>query len=103
MSLFLFGNDTGAKSHDNVTTGSGVIILMAYMSFDAFTSNWQGALFKEYEMSSYQMMAGVNLFSCLMTSVSLLQQGIFYTSLLFMSQYSRFLLDCIILSICSAC
>jgi len=103
MSLFLFGNDSGSgKGHDNVTTGSGIVILMAYMSFDAFTSNWQGALFKEYEMSSYQMMAGVNLFSCLMTSVSLLQQGIFYTSLLFMSQYPVFVRDCLLLSLTSA-
>lgn len=73
------------------------------MTFDSFTSNWQGELFTEYKMSSIQMMAGVNLFSCLLTSVSLLQQGVFYTSLAFMSQYSRFLLDCIVLSICSAC
>jgi len=81
----------------------GFFILIGYMAFDAFTSNWQGELFTEYKMSSIQMMAGVNLFSCLLTSVSLLQQGVFYTSLIFMSQYSRFMLDCIILSICSAC
>merc|ERR1740131_368857 len=49
------------------------------------------------------MMAGVNLFSCLLTSVSLLQQGVFYTSLSFMSQYSMFVVDCVILSLCSAC
>jgi adenosine 3'-phospho 5'-phosphosulfate transporter B2 len=40
-------------------------------------------------MTSIQMMAGVNLFSCLLTSVSLLQQGVFYTSLLFMSQFPK--------------
>merc|ERR1711974_537531 len=55
-----------------------------------------------YKMSSIQMMAGGNLFSCLLTSVSLMQQGIFYSCLVFMSQYSAFLFDCIILSICSA-
>merc|ERR1719481_1791219 len=102
MVAFLMGNDDGKKA-DNVTTFSGFIILIGYMAFDAFTSNWQNELFSEYKMSSIQMMAGVNLFSCLLTSVSLLQQGVFYTSLIFMSQYSRFLLDCIILSICSAC
>merc|ERR1712130_306705 len=75
---------------------SGVIILMGYMAFDSFTSSWQGALFTEYKMSSIQMIAGVNLFSCLLTSISLMQQGIFYSSLVFMSQYSAFFFDCII-------
>ena len=95
--------NSDSKKADNATTLSGFFILIGYMAFDAFTSNWQGELFTEYKMSSIQMMAGVNLFSCLLTSVSLLQQGVFYTSLIFMSQYSRFMLDCIILSICSAC
>eukprot|EP00092_Neocalanus_flemingeri_P107816 GFUD01138386.1.p1 GENE.GFUD01138386.1~~GFUD01138386.1.p1 ORF type:complete len:506 (+),score=138.74 GFUD01138386.1:120-1637(+) len=101
MVAFLMGNDDGNKA-SNATTFSGFIILIGYMAFDAFTSNWQGELFTEYKMTSFQMMAGVNLFSCLLTSVSLMQQGVFYTSLAFMSQYSRFMLDCIILSICSA-
>jgi adenosine 3'-phospho 5'-phosphosulfate transporter B2 len=101
MVAFLAGSDEGKKA-SSVTTFSGVVILMGYMVFDSFTSSWQGQLFTEYKMSSIQMMAGVNLFSCLLTSVSLLQQGIFYSSLVFMSQYSRFMVDCIILSICSA-
>merc|ERR1719187_1917341 len=102
MVAFLMGNDDGKKA-DTVTTFSGFMILIGYMAFDAFTSNWQNELFSEYKMSSIQMMAGVNLFSCLLTSVSLLQQGVFYTSLAFMSQYSMFVVDCVILSLCSAC
>jgi adenosine 3'-phospho 5'-phosphosulfate transporter B2 len=50
------------------------------MLFDSFTSNWQGELFVQYRMSSIQMMAGVNLFSCLLTTVSLVEQGGFITS-----------------------
>lgn len=102
MTAFMFGNEEG-KTTNTVTTFSGVIILFGYMVFDSFTSNWQGELFKDYKMSSIQMMAGVNLFSCLLTSVSLLQQGVFYTSLAFMSQYSLFVVDCVVLSVCSAC
>ena len=41
------------------------------------------------------------LFSCIFTLNSLLQQGAFYSSLVFMSQFPRFAWDCIILSICS--
>jgi len=102
MAAFMLGKEEG-KSTNSVTTVSGIIILVGYMAFDSFTSNWQGELFQDYKMSSIQMMAGVNLFSCLLTSVSLLQQGIFYTSLSFMSQYSMFVVDCVVLSLCSAC
>jgi len=102
MVFFLFGKASSGKTDDSVTTLSGVLILVGYMAFDSFTSNWQGELFKEYSMSSIQMMAGVNLFSCLLTSVSLLQQGVFVSSLLFMSQFPRFVVDCLLLSLCSA-
>ena len=51
---------------------------------------------------SFQAMCGVNLFSCLLTSVSLLQQGAFFDSLVFMSQFPSFTFDCVILSFCSA-
>ena len=50
----------------------------------------------------FQAMCGVNLFSCLLTSVSLLQQGAFFDSLVFMSQFPSFTFDCVILSFCSA-
>ena len=63
-------------SKDAVTTTfSGLICLMGYMSFDSFTSNWQSEVFK-YKMSSMEMMFGVNVFSCLFTSWSLIQQGL---------------------------
>lgn len=63
------------KSGDAVqTTFSGLICLAGYMAFDSFTSNWQSEVFK-YKMSSMEMMFGVNVFSCLFTSWSLIQQG----------------------------
>ncbi|KAG7163201.1 Adenosine 3'-phospho 5'-phosphosulfate transporter 1-like [Homarus americanus] len=74
----------------------------SYMSFDAFTSNWQGELFSQHKMSSVQMMCGVNLFSCLFTTTSLMQQGGFSTSFNFMLTYPAFFWDSLILSICSA-
>ena len=101
MCAFLFGK--AEDSHpEQSTTFAGAIILFGYIVFDSFTSNWQGALTREYNMTPYQMMAGVNLFSCALTSVSLLQQGVFSTSLEFLVQYPQFFMDCITLSICSA-
>ncbi len=68
---------------------TGAIILLGYMVFDSFTSNWQNRLFDTYKMSSVQMMCGVNLFSCLLTAASLLQQGTFAASMVFMSKVGR--------------
>ena len=45
MVAFMLGKETGGHS-DGVTTVSGIIILVGYMSFDSFTSNWQDSLFK---------------------------------------------------------
>ena len=101
MALFLFGSPA-SKNANTTTTFSGFILLIAYLCMDSFTSNWQNELFKTYKMSKAQMMCGVNLFSCLFTSVSLMQQGAFFESLVFMSQYPKFTYDCVVLSICSA-
>ncbi|XP_054716774.1 adenosine 3'-phospho 5'-phosphosulfate transporter 1-like [Uloborus diversus] len=95
---------SGRKTSDiaTVTTASGIAILVAYIVSDSFTSNWQSALFKQYQMSSVQMMCGVNFFSCIFTSISLLQQGGFMKSFLFLMKFSSFLSDCVLLSVCSA-
>ena len=76
MVLFLFGSSDTAKAKNisnQTTTGimgyinwmSGFILLIGYLGTDAFTSNWQGKLYESYNMHSIQMMAGVNLFSCI--------------------------------------
>ncbi|PNF23605.1 Adenosine 3'-phospho 5'-phosphosulfate transporter 1 [Cryptotermes secundus] len=101
MAFFMLGS---ADDHKGVavTTFSGLILLASYMLFDSFTSNWQGELFSHYGMSSVQMMCGVNLFSCLFTAVSLAQQGGFIHSINFMTEFPKFVFDCLVLSVCSA-
>lgn len=101
VSMFLLSS-TADKHPSTVTTFSGVIILIGYIVFDSFTSNWQDNLFK-YKMSSVQMMFGVNLFSCLFTVGSLLEQGAFFESLGFMTRHSEFAFHAVLLSVCSAC
>ncbi|KAH9507303.1 hypothetical protein Btru_056868 [Bulinus truncatus] len=102
LSMFLLTSGDVTKRKDTVTTTSGLIMLIGYMLFDSFTSNWQGELFTHYKMSSIQMMAGVNMFSCLLTSVSLIEQGGFIDSAAFMVRHPEFIWDALILSICSA-
>ncbi|KAG7460710.1 hypothetical protein MATL_G00201660 [Megalops atlanticus] len=101
VSMFLLSSAT-QKHPSTVTTFSGVVILGGYIMFDSFTSNWQDNLFK-YKMSSVQMMFGVNLFSCLFTVGSLLEQGAFFDSVAFMARHSEFAFHAVLLSVCSAC
>uniref|UniRef100_A0A670I3W9 Adenosine 3'-phospho 5'-phosphosulfate transporter 1 n=1 Tax=Podarcis muralis TaxID=64176 RepID=A0A670I3W9_PODMU len=100
VSMFLL-----SSSHDKhlstVTTFSGVVLLAGYIVFDSFTSNWQDALFT-YKMSSVQMMFGVNVFSCLFTVGSLLEQGALLESVRFMARHSEFAAHAVLLSVCSA-
>jgi len=62
---------------DGGTTISGVILLGGYLLLDSFTSTWQNALFVNYAVTSIQMMCAVNMFSCLLTAMSLFQQSSF--------------------------
>lgn len=102
MLLFMLSSLDSSHSEGKTTTLSGVILLILYLSCDSFTSNWQGVLFESYRVTSLQMMFGTNLFSCVFTAVSLLQQGSFIQSLQFMLQFPAFSLDCVLLSISSA-
>lgn len=103
VALFLLNSGDVTRHKGSVTTVSGIILLAGYMGFDSFTSNWQGELFKRYKVSSIQMMTGVNMFSCLLTGVSLLEQGGFFDSFAFMARNHLFVVHAIVLSLCSAC
>lgn len=85
MVFFLMGSANGSYT-SSITTMTGVLLLTLYMTFDSFTSNWQNDLFKSYQMTSIQMMCGVNLFSTLFTAASLAIQGGFMESLNFASE-----------------
>lgn len=70
---------------DGATTLSGVILLGSYLLLDSFTSTWQNALFTDYGVTSVQMMCAVNMFSCLLTAMSLFQQSSFSLIFSFMT------------------
>lgn len=71
---------------DGATTESGIILLGGYLLLDSFTSTWQNALFVEYGATSVQMMCAVNMFSCLLTAMSLFQQSSFPLIFSFMTK-----------------
>ena len=102
VACFLLAADPSADEHTGETTFAGVVILLGYMMFDSFTSNWQSEVFSTYKVSSVQMMFGVNTFSCIFTVGSLLLRGAFFSCLSFLFAHTEFALHAALLSVCSA-
>lgn len=102
VSLFLLSADPSGKRTTAATTFSGAVILLGYMVFDSFTSNWQSELFNTYKMSSMQMMFGANLFSSLFTIWSMIEGGNFLSAVEFMFGHPEFAFHALLLSMMSA-
>lgn len=101
VSLFLLSVATG-KHNSAHTSISGVCLMLGYMVFDSFTSNWQSKLIKEYKLNSVQVMFGTNVFSTLFTGVSLIQNGGMLSSISFMYQHPDFGYHASVISLTSA-
>lgn len=93
---------SSALNSSRQDTSYGVMLLCVYLLCDSFTSQWQSKVYKQYGIDQYQMMLGVNVWSMLMTGITLLQSGEGLTSFAFIMGDSKALLHMIILSITSA-
>ena len=103
VAMFLLAADPSAeREHTTETTFAGVVILLGYMMFDSFSSNWQSEVFSTYKVSSVQMMFGVNTFSCIFTVGSLLFRGVFFSCIMFLFTHVEFAMHATLLSVCSA-
>ena len=101
ISLFLLAGDPSGKRTSAATSFSGAIILLGYMTFDSFTSNWQSELFSVYKMSTIQMMFGASLISCLFTMWSMTWGGNFLSAVGFIMTHPEFAYHATILSLAS--
>ncbi len=56
VSVFFLANGENAWSTvDRATTMAGVVLMSGYLAFDAFTLNWQKALFDKHRISKWQV------------------------------------------------
>ena len=73
VTIFMLSADPDVDQHRSVqTTLAGIVILIGYVAFDSFTSNFESKVFKDYKVSSIQMMLGKSLLGyshCLLASV----------------------------------
>ena len=100
--MFTFSEKARPETDGREDTAYGVILLAMYLTCDSFTSQWQSRVYKQYGIDQYQMMLGVNIWSTIMTAITLIQSGEGVTSLAFIMSDSQAFLHMMILSITSA-
>ena len=89
-------------SLDPRTAIPGAVLLLTYLSVDAFTSNWQNRLFREYAISPYQCMLGINIFSTMLGVLNLVQEGQLFSASGFLLTHPDAFWDVMVMSLCSA-
>ncbi|CAM9600056.1 unnamed protein product [Scytosiphon promiscuus] len=103
VSMFSLSQSSGPKDgEENNTQAIGIFFVSMYLVCDSFTSQWQDRIFKKHKIDQYQMMFGVNCFSIVFTTFSLLTNGGFADSFRFLSTYPEALYHVVTLSITSA-
>eukprot|EP00434_Breviolum_minutum_P042189 symbB.v1.2.037537.t2/scaffold5565.1/size25819/2 len=74
LSLFVAGGNVSSENAEG-SSFYGICLLMAFLWFDSFTSNFQEKLFKEDNMSKYNQMLYMNLSSALVATSILVFSG----------------------------
>ncbi|EIE27556.1 DMT family transporter: UDP-galactose/UDP-glucose [Coccomyxa subellipsoidea C-169] len=100
MLFFLTGPVSSKRQHaksDAVLWGS--VLMLGYLGFDGFTSTFQDKLFKGYNMSTYNQMLYVNLFSSLVSLCGLVSSGQLLPALAFIARHPEALSSIFVLSL----
>uniref|UniRef100_A0A7S2HMN6 Sugar phosphate transporter domain-containing protein n=1 Tax=Octactis speculum TaxID=3111310 RepID=A0A7S2HMN6_9STRA len=102
VAIFTFSKSSGGKEVE--TEPIGILLLVMYVTCDAFTNQWQKRINKEYSKSvdSYQMMFAVNSFSIMFTVSYLLLSGEMWIALEFITYHPKCLAHIFINSVTSA-
>ena len=106
VAIAILGDSTSSSgSNETLTlTGGvlGVLLMFGYTCTDAFTSQWQGHLFRTYGVSSIQMMLATNVLSACMLFVSVLASGELALTVQFALRHHEFVVHAVLLALSSA-
>eukprot|EP00931_Biecheleriopsis_adriatica_P011893 TRINITY_DN11298_c0_g2_i1.p1 TRINITY_DN11298_c0_g2~~TRINITY_DN11298_c0_g2_i1.p1 ORF type:complete len:381 (-),score=68.74 TRINITY_DN11298_c0_g2_i1:39-1181(-) len=98
---FLLTGDIKSKHADQGSSVYGLLLLLAFLACDGFTSTFQEKLFKEHKTSKYNQMLYVNSGSAVVSSSTLVASGGLSKALGFVSRHPSVMWDASLLS-CSA-
>jgi adenosine 3'-phospho 5'-phosphosulfate transporter B2 len=76
--IFSYASKAGVEDRDSHTELIGLIMLVLYVAFDSFTSQYQDKVYQKYgrdNVDPFQMMLGINVSAICMTSFGLIASG----------------------------
>jgi len=80
LGVAIFSVFAQESSRDSSTETRGLVLMLMYITFDCFTSQWQDKIYVTYgrqNVDPYQMMLGVNSSAIVITTLGLLWSGDF--------------------------
>jgi adenosine 3'-phospho 5'-phosphosulfate transporter B2 len=102
VTMFTLSEKSEKYTSSHNDTMFGVFLLASYLVCDSFTSQWQNKVFNQFGIDQFQMMLGVNIWSMILTGLTLYQSGEFFSSLAFIMSDSTAFMHMVVLSITSA-
>lgn len=103
--IFLIGGNIlsskeqdAGKSEGLVLASIGLCLMLGYLACDGFTSMFQEKIFKDHNVTPYNQMLYVNLFSILVSCAALVAFGGFPQSFAFAARHPMFIPDALMLS-----
>ncbi|KAL9190233.1 hypothetical protein ACHAXT_007444 [Thalassiosira profunda] len=91
----VYGEQTSAK-------WTGVMLLLFFLFFDSFTSQWQSKMFKRHrDLSMIELMFATSAFSTALSLITLVHDGMLWPAFDFISRHSEIQLHFFLFSICS--
>lgn len=100
-SLFLTTGEIKSKKADDSASGSiiGMLLMLGYLGFDGFTSNFQARLFKGYNMTIFNQVFYVQLTAVAQSLFVLLTSGQMWSALEFVSAHPAAMKSILLLSL----
>lgn len=92
VTQFLLTGSIGAP-HQDGSSGWGLLLLVAFLAFDGFTSTFQEKLFREHTTSKYNQMLYINLGSAVVSLVSLIATNTLLIAMNFSIAHPSFFVD----------
>jgi len=101
LQFLLFGSITSPNGPTHSPCNWGILLLVAFLACDAFTSTMQEKLFKEHPVSKYNQMLYINIISAIITLVAMIATHTVSSAHVFCSVHPAIVVDIIELCLAS--
>jgi len=96
--FFLTGNVSAEHSNSDRASTYGLLLLLAFLILDGFTSTFQEKIFTEYKTTKFNQMLYINCGACVITTITLLATSTLMPAIDFCFAHPIFIGDAMTLS-----